>query len=216
MRRGFTLIELLVVIAVIAILAAILFPVFARARAKARQASCLSNEKQIALVFAMYADDHDEMLPPGVYKKAGTYVAWEEHVMPYMKNAQVLICPEAKERAYGQSYPLLLCAFLGAFYSPSETVLICDIKKCFGAPGKVMNGTHHFLFVPSRLGSPPAKPANDSDDQPVAGDPSWSSRPRGLHNSGCNVAYLDGHAKWDKTEEFFYSQTPTDRFFDTQ
>ncbi|MCX7597678.1 MAG: DUF1559 domain-containing protein, partial [Armatimonadetes bacterium] len=63
MKKGFTLIELLVVIAIIAILAAILFPVFARAREKARQASCTSNLKQIAMAHLMYAQDYDEMLP---------------------------------------------------------------------------------------------------------------------------------------------------------
>jgi len=65
MRRGFTLIELLVVIAIIAILAAILFPVFARAREKARQSSCLSNVKQLDLAVQMYIQDYDEMLPYG-------------------------------------------------------------------------------------------------------------------------------------------------------
>jgi prepilin-type N-terminal cleavage/methylation domain-containing protein len=64
-RRGFTLIELLVVIAIIAVLAAMLFPVFARARAKARQASCISNERQIVTALLMYNDDYDEALPHG-------------------------------------------------------------------------------------------------------------------------------------------------------
>ena len=63
MRRGFTLIELLVVIAIIAILAAILFPVFARAREKARQTSCLSNVKELALALLMYSQDYDETIP---------------------------------------------------------------------------------------------------------------------------------------------------------
>jgi len=53
-----------------------------------------------------------------------------------------------------------------------------------------------------------------ADDQPVAGDSAWRSRPRGIHNDGCNVAHVDGHVKWDKTEEFLHGQNPTDRFFD--
>ena len=87
MKRGFTLIELLVVIAIIAILAAILFPVFARAREKARQASCTSNQKQIALGILMYAQDYDEAFP-GFYQIArGTdwpLLLWIDLVMPYV------------------------------------------------------------------------------------------------------------------------------------
>src|SRR5476651_29540 len=69
-RQGFTLIELLVVIAIIAILAAILFPVFAKAREKARQTSCASNEKQLGLAFIQYCQDYDEMFPVGTYGNA--------------------------------------------------------------------------------------------------------------------------------------------------
>ena len=52
-----------------------------------------------------------------------------------------------------------------------------------------------------------------ADDQPGAGDAAWRSRPRGIHNGGCNVAYVYGHVKWDTTEEFFYGQNPVDKFF---
>jgi prepilin-type N-terminal cleavage/methylation domain-containing protein/prepilin-type processing-associated H-X9-DG protein len=86
--RGFTLIELLVVIAIIAILAAILFPVFAQARAKARQASCLSNNKQIALGILMYAQDYDETLPMcanSLTNGAGALWQWYDGVEPYVK-----------------------------------------------------------------------------------------------------------------------------------
>ncbi len=89
MRRGFTLIELLVVIAIIAILAAILFPVFARAREQARKASCLSNLKQIGLSNLMYAQDYDEI---HVSLTRGDY-GFGDLLQPYMKNVQLLACP---------------------------------------------------------------------------------------------------------------------------
>src|SRR6056297_2954549 len=101
-RCGFTLIELLVVIAIIAILAAILFPVFARAREKARQSSCLSNVKQMELAWQMYAQDYDERVvptwiswtdwppPPGDWDD-GAY--WPYLLLPYSKNQQIYDCP---------------------------------------------------------------------------------------------------------------------------
>ncbi len=93
-RRGFTLIELLVVIAIIAILAAILFPVFARAREKARQASCQSNEKQLALGTLMYAQDYDERLPMRWVQFAdGSRYYIPEMIYPYIKNTQLFECP---------------------------------------------------------------------------------------------------------------------------
>src|SRR6056297_1371472 len=102
--KGFTLIELLVVIAIIAILAAILFPVFARAREKARQTSCLSNLKQIGLAFRMYVGDYDDTMPGyiiytpvdvvGPYTgDSRGYLFWMDVLYPYVKNKQVFVCP---------------------------------------------------------------------------------------------------------------------------
>src|SRR5688500_1832645 len=86
-RTGFTLIELLVVIAIIAILAAILFPVFAQARAKARQAACMSNMKQFGLAMLMYAQDYEETLPFAAYNPPGqTLIMWYDLVEPYVKS----------------------------------------------------------------------------------------------------------------------------------
>ena len=102
-KGGFTLIELLVVIAIIAILAAILFPVFAQARAQARKTTCLSNNKQVGLSILMYDQDYDETLPL-LFVRASTFNAqdfipggtqdWHNLIQPYTKNYQMMICPD--------------------------------------------------------------------------------------------------------------------------
>lgn len=93
-KRGFTLIELLVVIAIIAILAAILFPVFARARENARRISCVNNMKQMGLGVAMYAQDNDGRYPMAS-NTDGTGRRWPDYIFPYIKSAQLFICPSA-------------------------------------------------------------------------------------------------------------------------
>src|SRR5437763_17019901 len=97
-RCGFTLIELLVVIAIIAILAAILFPVFAQAREKARTISCLSNNKQVGLAFMQYVQDFDETFPPSRFTTTPNDTAnrsspWTVSILPYTKNVQIYECP---------------------------------------------------------------------------------------------------------------------------
>jgi prepilin-type N-terminal cleavage/methylation domain-containing protein len=94
--RGFTLIELLVVIAIIAILAAILFPVFAQARAAARKTACLSNMKQLGLALAQYATDYEGYMPPSQLPPSGANVSWPTMVYPYVKNEGVFVCPDGE------------------------------------------------------------------------------------------------------------------------
>jgi prepilin-type N-terminal cleavage/methylation domain-containing protein/prepilin-type processing-associated H-X9-DG protein len=103
-HNAFTLIELLVVIAIIAILAAILFPVFAKAREKARQISCASNEKQLGLAVIQYVQDYDSTLPAAWDSNANPGVTWAEVIFPYVKSLGVYVCPsDGGARAQTQS-----------------------------------------------------------------------------------------------------------------
>ena len=132
---GFTLIELLVVIAIIAILAAILFPVFAKVREKARQISCLSNEKQIGLGIAQYTEDNDEKFPGEMYSWG-----WASEVDPYVKSVAVFKCPDDSTggtvSSYGANKNIGLFGNGGPAYdahaladlaSPARTVLLFEV-----------------------------------------------------------------------------------------
>ena len=146
-REAFTLIELLVVIAIIAILAAILFPVFQKVRENARRASCSSNENQLGLALVQYTQDYDETYPPGDYAQGGVNYGqgWGGQVYSYVKSTGVYKCPDdstAQTTANGYTYAPVSYAFntnakrqtLQAFAAPASTVLLCEV---FGATARL-------------------------------------------------------------------------------
>jgi prepilin-type N-terminal cleavage/methylation domain-containing protein/prepilin-type processing-associated H-X9-DG protein len=96
-QQAFTLIEILVVIAIIAVLASMLMPVFARARAKGRHATCLSNLKQIGAALHSYCNDYDERFPLDAYRGPGAF--WYERIQPYVRNMQIGVCMEEGKRS---------------------------------------------------------------------------------------------------------------------
>lgn len=203
MRKGFTLIELLVVIAIIAILASILFPVFSRAREKARQSSCLSNMKQLQLAALGYADDYDEMLPTNVHDINGSGVqdagdmTWRSMIFPYVKNTQVFQCPSNKitsnpftggmDHGQGSGYGQNVVHWAGGSPTPPYGR---DLGGCEDAASVI------FLFESD--GSESIGNTNGDDAHGWVPTANWAKR----HNDGSNVSFVDGHVKWMKPGVF--------------
>jgi len=213
-RRGFTLIELLVVIAIIAILAAILFPVFARAREKARQTSCLSNLKQLVLGVHMYVQDYDEKFPTYFWGEGANGIpnscTWWGGIYPYVKNLQLYECPSSGLTGhhthgvwinFNPDFPSN-CTInygyseivggqgtglkLARLHYPAETLILADCTSTWiGGYWSSSDRPHLRRVAFAGGGAPCGCPPN------LTMNPDWT-----LHNDGSNCALADGHVKW--------------------
>jgi prepilin-type N-terminal cleavage/methylation domain-containing protein/prepilin-type processing-associated H-X9-DG protein len=201
-RRGFTLIEVLVVVAIIAILAAILFPVFAQARERARQAQCLSNMRQLGIGLALYITDNDESTfvfahdrdlsraSPGRPLGATRENRWWNQILPYTRTGgALLVCPSDSGRLphateNGQSgRPLVPRSYVAN--RAAEGLSIATIEQ----PAE--------LILVTEKGDPFDdswyEPPKNLYDKPGFGQPVLALR---RHSEGFNASFFDGHAKW--------------------
>lgn len=199
-RQGFTLIELLVVIAIILILAAILFPVFARARENARRASCMSNVKQIALGAMMYTQDYDERLP-FAYDPANTTATafWFQQIMPYVKSNQVFFCPSDGN---------ITATDATVKINPSNPVTYYNVSYGWNNIYLTMAAAPSPTYAYGYGGDPLPKIPNPSqvvmlaDRNHTTGGNYWDIsqaspyQPYSIHLGGANFAFVDGHVKW--------------------
>ncbi|MCS6776447.1 MAG: DUF1559 domain-containing protein [Chloroherpetonaceae bacterium] len=229
-RRAFTLIELLVVIAIIAILAAILFPVFAQAREKARATACLSNCKQIGIAIFMYAQDYDESLPTVrmMWPDRPPMASWLDTVQPYVRNRLLNRCPSDTSPAWNDpTGPRMTSYGFNAYFDPThppygdrmaprsftlaginrpaEIVFVAELAAYIRGTSTLIRGDH---FMPMYWGDPPRVV------DPMMNERLWdraTSEPRTLairiHQEGSNYVFTDGHARWHRFRQT-WQQTP--------
>ncbi len=213
-KKGFTLIELLVVIAIIAILAAILFPVFARAREQARKSSCASNLKQLGLAVIQYTQDYDEKFPIGQnWKPITDPIGTKLQIMPYIKSEQVFICPSdtgwAKNGNHGgNSYGSTFDTWYNNHYWDNR-----------GRDGTAKPGVNASLSTGADNGNTPTGSVSLAAVQNVVTKGLFFDQQcwhEGQSNNECgnydgqgnktngerNMAYVDGHVKYSKAPQY--------------
>jgi prepilin-type N-terminal cleavage/methylation domain-containing protein len=220
--KGFTLIELLVVIAIIAILAAILFPVFQKVRENARRTSCLSNEKQLGLGFTQYTQDADERMPCATAVKSSSTDypnGWANMIYPYVKSIGVFGCPDDPAAAPKISYSMNFLIWnhgsgansrpdkgqkLSRFSAPSSTFLLYE----GGSRSTTLGESGQDPSLPLNYGGTSANAAGNSDSQTdnAAQLATWHDK---SPSRSTNYLAVDGHAKYLKLSSVSWANSTT-------
>jgi len=195
-KRGFTLIELLVVIAIIAILAAILFPVFSQAKEAAKKTACLSNTRQLSLGVLMYVEDYDETLLPD---QNDASVLWPDLIYPYVKNTQIRVCPSDRlqePNSYGLNQSIFIddTDFLPNPPPAAPTISLIQTSSATLLLGEV--GSLNDIQTPKPNAFKMVAPDDDEDDPSEA-------RPIARHFDRLNLAFFDGHSKSMRLDQFY-------------
>lgn len=208
-RKGFTLIELLTIIAIVAILIAIIFPAFARHESMARQVTCQSNLKQLALAINMYEQDWNDTMPPSFHgsEKAG-YTMWTHYILPYARNIGIFTCPcdiatvDNRDKPDGQSWVEVsyhLSNYISAPYGIPKWDDTGDMKY-LGIPYRT--ATKSQLEHPADIfmiwcgGDLACSTDNNLPNYHMMRVDVLNGFPNPRHNGGTNYAFCDGHVKW--------------------
>jgi prepilin-type N-terminal cleavage/methylation domain-containing protein/prepilin-type processing-associated H-X9-DG protein len=213
--RGFTLIELLIVIAIIAILAAILFPVFSRARENARRSSCQSNLKQLGLGIMQYTQDYDERMPRSQYLDDGND-SWKDNIYAYVKSTQVFSCPSnpAKNLTSNTVWPISGNYAANVFNGQSPASTGYGNYECYGAFGSLYfdGPIISSLISPSELIALAEQGALDVPPTTVSPGVDFGAWYEGGRNTPymghlqtANFLFVDGHVKSLKWVQTFNS-----------